>query len=273
MLGKRVLVAAIGLPIGLAAVYVGGYFYSGLITLILSLAAYEYARLFITGGYRPSIFLVVSGTALLAAFRAINGFQSGPLLISLVLLAAMAYHLIAYERGREQAGTDFAITAAGPLYLGWIGAYLISLRDLPDGMWWVLLVLPAVWLADSAAYFVGRRFGRHKLSPRLSPGKTWEGYWGGVIAGTLGTCLLAWIYQHWSAGPLVTPLTGAVLGFVLSLVTPLGDLGKSMIKRQVGVKDSGHLIPGHGGVFDRIDTWLWAGVIGYYLIVSASLLN
>ena len=186
---------------------------------------------------------------------------------SLLILAAMAFHLVAYERGRDQAGTDFGVTLAGVFYLGWIGAYLISLRNLEDGLWWVLTVLPAVWLADSGAYLIGSKYGRHKITPRLSPKKSWEGYIGGVIVSTMGTALLTMLWGiSVSSGTAITPSHGALLGFVLGLFTILGDLGESMIKRQVGLKDSGKLLPGHGGAFDRIDSWLWAGVIGYYLI-------
>jgi phosphatidate cytidylyltransferase len=154
------------------------------------------------------------------------------------------------------------------MYLGWLGAYFISLRQLPEGLWWVLMALPVVWIADSFAYLVGSRWGRRKLSPRLSPKKTWEGYLGGIAGGTLGGALLPLLWQVWS-GPdsAITPWRGALLGFVLAVLTTLGDLGESMIKRQVGVKDSGTLLPGHGGVFDRIDSWLWAGVIGYYVVL------
>ena len=131
-------------------------------------------------------------------------------MLSLLILAAMTYHLVAYERGQDQSGTDFAITLSGIFYLGWIGAYLISLRDLPDGIWWVLLVLPAVWIADSGAYFIGRSFGKHKLSPRLSPKKTWEGYIGGVVTGTLGAGLLAYLWTlARRAGTAITRLERA----------------------------------------------------------------
>jgi phosphatidate cytidylyltransferase len=99
----------------------------------------------------------------------------------------MAYHLFQYERGSQRAGTDFAVTLSGILYIGWLGAYLISLRRLPDGLWWLLTVLPAVWLADTGAYLVGSRFGRHKMTPRLSPKKSWEGYLGGILFSVPGT--------------------------------------------------------------------------------------
>lgn len=272
MLVKRVLVAAILLPIGLVLIYYGGIPYALLVALFMGLAAWEYVHLFRTGGLQPSRVIVPLGTLLFVFGRVRDGFESAPWILTLVILVSMTYHLLAFERGRDQSGTDFGITLSGILYFGWLGSYLISLRELPEGLWWVLLVLPAVWIADSGAYFIGGRFGRHKLSPRLSPKKSWEGYLGGIITGTLGTALLALVWIYW-AGPdtTISMWKGALLGLILSVLTPLGDLGESMIKRQVGVKDSSNLIPGHGGAFDRIDSWLWAGAIGYYVIIWFSL--
>ena len=267
MLVSRLLVTIVLLPVGLLAIHYGGLPYYLLVALLLGLAAWEYASLFRLGGSRPAVILITGGTLLLVLGRVLDGFASAPWLASLLILLSMTYHLVAYERGRDQAGSDFAVTLSGIFYCGWLGAYLISLRELPEGKWWVLLVLPAVWLADSGAYFVGIRFGRHKLSPRLSPKKTWEGYLAGVVTGTLGAALLALVWRI-GAGPetAITAGKAALLGFILSAVTTLGDLGESMIKRQMGAKDSSHLIPGHGGFFDRVDSWLWAGVIGYYLV-------
>jgi phosphatidate cytidylyltransferase len=268
MLLKRTLVALVLLPIGLLAIVLGGLPYYGLICLILGLAAFEFVNLYHLDGFHPSLILAVGGTVLLAIGRAWNGFDSSHWIIGGLVLATMIYHLVDYERGRDKAGTDFTVTLACILYLGWLGAYLISLRNLPEGIWWVLTALPAVWLADVGAYFIGTRFGRHKMTPRLSPHKTWEGYFGGILVAAPGTALLTLLWRIW-AGPAstVTPLRGAVLGLVMGLFTILGDLGESMIKRQVGVKDSGKLLPGHGGAFDRIDSWLWAGIIGYYVII------
>lgn len=268
MLRSRVLVVIILLPIGIFLIYLGGAAFSLFVTLILALAAWEYTRLFKMTGQQPSGLLVVGGVVLFALGRAWDGFPSAPVLLSLVILAAMSYHLVAYERGREQAATDFGVTLAGAIYIGWLGAYLISLRDLPEGIWWLLLVLPSVWLADSGAYFVGRAFGRHRLSPRLSPKKTWEGYLAGILIGIPGTAGLVYLWDIW-AGPdfTITPSQGALLGFLLSALPTLGDLGESLIKRQAGMKDSGTLLPGHGGVFDRVDSWLWGALIGYYFIV------
>ncbi|HJW89317.1 MAG TPA: CDP-archaeol synthase [Anaerolineales bacterium] len=267
MLHSRVLVTLVLLPIGLLAIYLGGPVYVALVALILALAAWELFQLFCASGYQPAGFLIVGGSLLVVLGRAWDGFASAAWMLSLLVLVSMAYHLVAYERGRDQAASDFMVTLSGALYIGWLGAYLISIRALPDGLWWLLLVLPTVWLADSAAYFIGQRFGRRKLTPRLSPKKTWEGYLAGIVAGTLGGALLGQLWSSLAGSPTALgPLSGAILGLLLSVLTTLGDLGESMIKRQSGMKDSGKLLPGHGGMFDRIDSWLWAAVIGYYAI-------
>jgi phosphatidate cytidylyltransferase len=269
MLAKRVLVVILLLPVGLFVIYMGGLVFAGFIALVLALAAWEYVGLFRTGGFKPAAVIVTGAAVLFVAGRFLNGFESAPWIISLVVLLSMIYHLFAFELSkREKAGTDFGITMGGAFYIGWLGAYLVSLRALDGGEWWILFVLPAVWFADSGAYFVGKKFGRHKITPRLSPKKTWEGYLAGIVIGILGTVLLAVLYQNFPSSPsAITPINGVIMGAILSVFTILGDLGESLFKRQVGIKDSSNLLPGHGGVFDRIDSWLWAGVIGYYLIV------
>jgi phosphatidate cytidylyltransferase len=268
MLRTRVLVASILLPVGLLLIYLGEWVFAVFVALILGLAAWEYSQIFKASNLQPASIIAILGASLLALGRAWNEFNSGPWLIGLIVIASMIYHMVAYERGRDQSGTDFAVTISAALYLGWLGAYLISIRSLPEGFWWLLLVLPTVWLADSGAYFVGRSFGRRKFSPRLSPKKTWEGYLSGILVGTLGAIGLVYLWKIW-AGPAfsITPTQGSILGILLSTITPLGDLGESMIKRQSGKKDSSNLLPGHGGVFDRIDSWLWAAIIGYYFII------
>lgn len=268
MLTQRLLVTVVLLPIGIAVIHFGGWVYATFITLLLGLAAWEFGGLFRADGFQPSSGLIVAGTVALALSRQADRFESAPWILLIFVMTSLAYHLVSYERGRDKAATDLSITLAGGLYIGWLGAYLVSLRILPDGKWWVLVVLPAVWLADGGAYFIGRAFGKHKMVPRLSPNKSWEGYLAGILVGTVGTAGLAALWRL-SAGQesAVTPGMGALIGFLLAIITPLGDLGESMIKRQVGVKDSSHLLPGHGGMFDRMDSWLWAAPIGYYLIL------
>ena len=264
---NRLLVTIVLVPLGILAIQQGGWVYAAVVGFFLVTAAWEYTRMFQACGYQPSAILVVGGALLFLVGRMINGMESVPVLLSGLILVSITYHLIAFERGRDQAGTDFGITLGGMLYIGFIGAYLISLRNIPYGNWWVLVTLPAVWLADGGAYLIGSAIGRHHMAPRLSPKKTWEGYVGGILFGTVFNALLtmAWIA---GAGPEsgITLWHGAIMGVVMGILPTLGDLGESMIKRQAHIKDSGKLFPGHGGAFDRIDSWLWAGVIGYYLI-------
>lgn len=265
MLIKRILAILVLAAIGFPAIYLGGPYFVCLVVLILGLAAWEYWRMFRKAGINASAPIVVAGVVLLALLRAYLPELAGVLLV-LLILAGMAWHVIDYEKGRDPAATDFAFTVTGVLYLGWIGSYLIDLRLLPEGMWWLLLVLSIIWIADVMAYLVGICLGRHPLTKRVSPKKTWEGYLGGVVSATLGGAGLAALSQA-AGGPQVPPGAGAVLGALLSILTLMGDLGESMLKRQAGVKDSSKLIPGHGGFLDRIDSWLWGGVLGYYFIV------
>jgi phosphatidate cytidylyltransferase len=264
---KRLIVAIILVPTGVLLIYEGGPIFTAFVGILLALAAWEYSHLFKVAGLRPASLVVVGGGLTLYIGRAIDGFESASLLVTLLILISMLYHLIQYERGFLQSGTDFTVTLVGAIYIGWLGAYFVSLRQLPDGMWWMLLVLPTVWLADTGAYSIGKAFGKHPFSRKLSPKKTWEGYFGGILFGILGGSLLAWLWSFaLEPGTGMNPGAGALLGFILAVLTPLGDLGESMFKRQAGVKDSSNLIPGHGGAFDRVDSWLWAAPIGYYFI-------
>ena len=269
MFRQRVLVIFLLLPAILAIVFLGGAGYISIVVLICSIASLEYVNLFRTGGYKPSVFLVVGGTMALIIFRAIDNFQSMPWLMSLIIFTCIIYHLASYENGRDQAGTDFGITLAGILYIGWLGAFLVSIRLLPEGQYWLLLVLPSVWFSDSGAYIIGSLIGKHPITKRLSPHKTWEGYFGGILVSVPLTALLANLWRIFSEPTsAITPTRAAILAIILASITILGDLGASMIKRQVGAKDSGKLLPGHGGAFDRIDTWLWAAAIGYFIIAT-----
>jgi phosphatidate cytidylyltransferase len=156
---------------------------------------------------------------------------------------------------------DWALTLAIAIYLGWPLSFFPLLRGydvgLSHGAWWVLAVLFGVWGFDTGAFFAGRFFGRHKLAPNISPGKTWEGVIGGMVLSITAALLF-------TVKPLAVPWYLAILlGILVGVAAVLGDLAESLIKRQTHVKDSGHIMPGHGGMLDRIDSLLFAVIVVY----------
>lgn len=264
MLRKRLIVIIFLIPALALLLVQGGWWLTGLMTLLLSTAAWEFGRMFTLGGYQPATILLIVGSGALVILRYLFGIDGSLLVLMLLFLVIMTYHVVQYEQGNDQAALNFTISICGVLYIGWLGGYVISMREASGGQWWLLLIFPAVWFTDLGGYLIGRGFGRHKLSHRVSPKKSWEGYAGGIVFSALATWGLAWLWQF-AYAPL-EPQMGLIIGLIIGIITPLGDLGESMLKRQFGVKDSSNLLPGHGGVLDRIDSWLWAAVIGYYLV-------
>lgn len=264
-MAQRLIVAILLIPAGVLVTVVGGWPYVMVLMAGLGYAAWEYSRLFSRSEYRPVSSVLVAGVVLLVLARKVFQFSGSDIFFSALVLLVMGIYVIQFEKHENNSALDFNITLGGVLYLGWLGAYFISLRELPNGLWWVLLVLPTCWMADGAAYFIGSRFGKHKMTQHVSPKKSWEGYFGGIVFGALGCLLLAGLWHL--VAPDITPLKGLILGVVISVISPLGDLGESMLKRGFGVKDTSRLLPGHGGMMDRIDSWLWAATISYYLIL------
>ncbi len=265
MLRTRLLTAIVLVPIVVYCIYLGDLPFLALVTLLLTLAEIEFCHLVARDGFRPA---TVFGVAMVWVFLIDAQFSALGLLrpgLALILLGSLTWQLL-HRRGSPVA--DWALTVAGGLYLGFCGSCLLGLRGLwPDGLWWTMTVVSAILLADSGAYFVGMAWGRRKLAPSLSPGKTWEGYLAGIVFGGLMTALLAALWRIGAGeGTAISGLHGLILGTLIAVFAPLGDLAVSMVKRQVGVGDSGTVIPGHGGALDRMDSLLWAAVLGYYYV-------
>jgi phosphatidate cytidylyltransferase len=265
VLRTRVIVAAIALPLLIAVVIIGGWLFAALVLAVLVLAGNEYIRLMRQdqNNFRPYAWLTLAliVLALGSTWFEHPGWRDAGL--TLLIIVGLAYAVWEMEHGVPRPFTNLALAAMGGIYLGWLGRTLLAVRLLDDGAALVLVLYSCVVVSDSAAYFVGRRLGRHQLSPRVSPKKTWEGYLGGVIGGLLCGGLAASL-----AG--VESLTvghGALIGLLIGVLGTVGDLGESVIKRQVGAKDSSHLIPGHGGMLDRLDSVLVSAAIGYYYLV------
>lgn len=253
-LRTRVTSAAVLLAVFLPAVFAGGVWFGGLMALAAAIATLELARLARGAGHLTNP--ILPALMALVAFAAIRLPARDALAPGVVALMFVGLGL-SVLRPATNSITGWALGAAGALYIGLCAGHLAALRELPNGLWWLALALAPTWLADSGAYLVGRRFGRHKLAPVISPGKTWEGYAGGVAAGALGGAALG------AASPLGAG-HGLACGLLVGALGALGDLAESLFKRQASAKDSGQLIPGHGGVFDRLDSLLWAGVLVYF---------
>ena len=284
MIRNRLLSALVLVPLVLGFTYLGGLAFLGLVLLVLTLAGREYANLLKCEDGGPSAMWVI---ATIWVFVLDAHFPDWCLLrpgLSVCVLGMLAWTILRYERGQTGVVTDWAWTVAGSLYLGWTGAHFVLVRDLNvlpqasplapahgDGLWWTTLALAVAWLTDTGAYLIGHAWGRHRMSPHVSPLKTWEGFAGGVglatVSGMVVAALLRILAPVLGDTTTISVWDGLALGLLVSIFSPLGDLGESMIKRHVGAKDSGHLIPGHGGMFDRIDSLLWAAVIAFYYAV------
>jgi phosphatidate cytidylyltransferase len=275
MLIRRAIVVFTLGPLTLFLIYRGGWFYFLPFAALLGIAAYEFSRLINKLGWHTPNWLLLPFALLLWLTplevqamlfgETLTGIDVVPAVLLLGLLAAMVHALWLFERGQgEKAPASWMATAGGILFLGWLGSYFFRLRALEvSAAQWTALAMLGTWIADSGAYVFGKSLGKRKLAPRLSPNKTVAGYLGGVLSGTTLTVAIAYFLDL----PL---LVAFILGLLVSVVSPAGDLGVSMLKRSVGVKDSGNLLPGHGGALDRIDSLIWSVALAYFLVILTS---
>ncbi|HXD11313.1 MAG TPA: phosphatidate cytidylyltransferase, partial [Anaerolineales bacterium] len=220
---RRTLTALALAAVGLPAIIYGGVFYFLLMGAFLVGGAWEYARMYRAVQLEPNEIVTIGGVLVIATARF---FFAEYAILALVVftLLGMAVHVFAYERGRDQAALDFSVTITGIVYIGWLGSYLLDLRNIPNtGVWWLMFFLPLVWAGDTGAYSIGAVYGKHKMSPRLSPKKSWEGYIAGIFTAMYAGALFAYAFSALGPKPLqglIDPLRGAVLGLVISAITP-----------------------------------------------------
>ena len=300
-LGLRVASGAVLLGLVLAAIWLKGLLLAGLVGLAAVLGAHELYTMARRAGYLPWYPAGVA-LALLLALRGYLGASVGApgpsagsdpglaaelIGLSLVLLLALARQGIAWwrapaptpgaegspttSRGPYLAWADLGITLGGAVYTGGLLGYALLLAALPEGTAgrggsgggggsaWLLLVLLGTAACDTGAYFVGSAAGRHKLIPHISPGKTWEGLAGGALGAVLAAVALDGVLG-------ISALQALALGLVVCAAAVLGDLGESLVKRAAGVKDSGHIVPGHGGLLDRMDSILFVLPAVYWFV-------
>jgi len=253
----RLVVIVLGVPCLYVITERGGVFFLLLIDLIIVLGLTEFFRLMEAGGHRPSRTLGYAA-ALAVSVHAYSGGPALTLVVTLILLMIMAREVLRPQVDR--ALTNIAVTVLGVMYVGWLASHFVMLRELPG--WGARLVFFAAlvnWACDTLAFLVGILLGRRKILPRVSPAKTWAGAIGGLVGGAVAGWLCARSFL-----PVVTPFAGAMLGLLSALLAQIGDLVESLLKRDAGIKNTAELLPGHGGILDRVDSLLFSAPILYY---------
>lgn len=253
----RVATAVVGIPLVLGVDYAGGWTFAAFVALVAVFASLELNSVLRAGGFRSLALLAVPAVAalVLAPMARPEPQQIWIGIIVLALALSGAYFLL--PRQYQNGAVNWAMTAFTILYVGLLLGHLALLREVRNGAGWIFLVLLMTWAYDTGAFFAGRYRGRRPFMRHISSKKTVEGVAGGLLlsclAGLLGLPVIG--LAAWQ---------GLVLGLLTGVVAQAGDLVESMIKRQMGVKDSGSLIPGHGGLLDRIDSLLFTGALGFY---------
>jgi phosphatidate cytidylyltransferase len=277
MLFHRVLTAVVGIPVALLLIYLGGWYFAAAVALIAIGGLRELYRLLAARdreaypwlGYPLAVVLIA------AAAAASRGAPAVPLEVEALLLIcglAVAVGWLSASAIRPGGAVLFA-TISAHIYVPQLLSYLVRLRSipilaiaprgahtfLPSGALFVALLMAVIWGMDTAAYGVGKTLGRHKLCPAISPGKTVEG----AIAAFVAAAGLSAGVGYWFRLPVAH---GLILGAAIGIVGQAGDLFESVLKRRAGVKDSGSLLPGHGGVLDRFDSLLFAAPLAYFYL-------
>jgi len=257
LLRYRVISSMVGIPLIVLAVWFGGWLLLLLTAGIMLIGLRELAAMLRKMDLNPPLAVMLTGSAILLAAAYLFGERGINWAVTLVLMLVLLTVVIRFP---YYSPVDGAVGLLGTLYLG-LFTYFYLLRTLPEGWIWLIFMLVGTWASDTAAYFVGKKLGKRKLAPSLSPGKTVAGGIGG-IAGSLLVAVL--FYAIYSFLPLWHLL---ILGLLLGVMAQLGDLWESVIKRTAGIKDTGKIIPGHGGVLDRFDSMMFTAPFVYYYLV------
>ncbi len=256
MLLPRVLTAVVGIPLLLFLIHWGGLSFDVFVAGVAALCVYEYGVI-LAIGRRP----VQRVLAVLAALGvALSLTLGGP--VSLTAAVVIAAVMLREMAAKEHSLDRVALTLFGVFFLAWMPAHLALIRDArPYGERLTFMLFVSVWVMDTAAYFVGRSIGQRKLAPVLSPKKTWEG----AIGGFFGCFAVVFLFRQFSPD-MLTPGRATAVALTIGVCGQVSDLAESLIKRAVGVKDSGALLPGHGGVMDRFDSFILAAPAVYYCL-------
>jgi phosphatidate cytidylyltransferase len=267
MLRQRVLSAVVFVPVLFASIWFGNPWFSIVVAVAALLGVIEFYAMVGRRGWQPLTFF---GT-LWTLFFIFNAYyahsyssESTWLLVTLALVTSAVALSLLWVLFLRSPGEKVLITwtssLTGIFYLGWLLSYWVLIMVF-YGRDWVLLALFSTFAVDTTAYFIGRALGRHKMAPTISPGKTWEGAVGGLVGAIVAVITLALLLDI-----DISYREMVILGLLIAVFAQLGDLAESKLKRSMGVKEAGNLIPGHGGILDRLDSIVFTGVVVYYCL-------
>lgn len=262
----RALSALVALPfIGLLIVWDQRWGFAAFSFVIMAIALAEFAAM--GAAFRPASergVIIVGGLVLGLAIYARPDLALASLIVTTLAVASAQ---LFFASDTASAGARFGSALSGLLYVGLLMTSLPLLqRDATDGELWVFVALGVTFSCDTGAYFAGRALGKRKLAPSISPAKTWAGFWGGVVSAVVFVLVASLTFFT-----NLQPVDVIVVGLAAAVLGPAGDLAESLLKRSAGIKDSGHVIPGHGGVLDRVDALLFIG--GFVYVYATHLRN
>jgi phosphatidate cytidylyltransferase len=260
VLRNRLLIASILISLVVYALKEGELFFFSLVAVLILLSGYEFYQLMRVAGYQP---FAPVGLTLIAIFL-LQAYVGADWTRHVLIAAIVMTLLVAVFRRSDRWLIDWALTFAGALYVGGLGMHFILMRGLPDGMAWGAMAAFSTFAMDTAAYTFGKRWGKHPFFPDVSPKKTWEGALGGWACALIAMLIMGWLYSQ--TNPQMNFWHSVALGLGIGVFGTFGDLAESVIKRQVGAKDSSNLLGAHGGILDRIDSLLFVAVFVYYYV-------
>ncbi|MEO8194179.1 MAG: phosphatidate cytidylyltransferase [Gemmatimonadales bacterium] len=272
-LTRRILFALIGAPLTIGLIYVGGWIFTAALGGVVGIAAWELFRMAREGGAEPLEIpgIILAASVPLFVHASYLGVYRVTLTVGVMIFLALLASVIWLRGTNRRPLISVAVTVAGVTYASLV-TYMYPLRyhdyaiTALAGTVLVMFPITLTWASDTGAYAFGRMFGKHKLIPSVSPGKTIEGSIGGLAMAVV----VAWLYVHFLLTPFahlaILPAGIIVFAVVISAVGQLGDLAESLLKRDAGVKDSSRLLPGHGGILDRFDSLLFVLPAAYMLL-------
>ncbi|MCL1972623.1 MAG: phosphatidate cytidylyltransferase [Endomicrobia bacterium] len=260
MLLTRMLTAFVGIPLIFICIYFGGLPFYIFMFAVMFFCVQEY--LTICNKYKPHVILsLLMASAFFVALQYCAS-SLNMVAVSAVIMLLILFAVEVFGENTEHSVGRISISFLGVFFIPLAMMHMVYLRDMKGGMQLMLFMFIVVWVLDTAAYAFGRMLGKHKLAKSVSPKKTIEGAIAGIVFGVAAAVACRYIFMH----DIINLRQALILGFVISIIGQFSDLAESLIKRDGNIKDSGKIIPGHGGVFDRFDSYLFAAPAMYYTL-------